>query len=111
MRRHVSTFDIGALVPPEPALIYHQQDGSRSATEIGRSKACTIEPLVARTVASPNAASPLACNLNGVLTTPLRGTVSFVTVSDVTPAGRFKISNFTSPLKSFSENRPIVLES
>jgi len=104
----VSTFDIGALVPPEPALIYHLQDGSWSATEIGRSKACTIEPLVARTV---TVASPLACNLNGALATPLRGTVSFVAVCDVTPAGRFRTSSFTSPPKPFNETRLMVFES
>ena len=63
------------------------------------------------TIASPNAASPLASNLNGVLTTPLRGTVSFVAVCDVTPAGRFRTSSLTSPLKSFNETRLIVLES
>jgi hypothetical protein len=74
---------------------------------------CTIEPLVARTVrvASPNAVSPLACNLNGALTTPLRGTVSFVAVCDVTPAGRFRTSSFTSPPKPFNETRLMVFES
>src|SRR5918994_4610583 len=46
IRRQVSTFDIRA---PVPAPIYYWQDGSWSATEIGRSRACTNEPLVART--------------------------------------------------------------
>src|SRR3712207_2468434 len=95
------------------AHIYDQQAGSWSATEIGRSKVCTIEPLVARTdtVASPNGASPLACNLNGVLTAPLRGTVSFVAVCDATPAGRSRTSSLTSPLKPFNETRSMLLES
>jgi len=74
---------------------------------------CTIDPLVALTVAvaSPNAASPLGCNLNGVLTAPLRGTVSFVAVCEVTPAGRFRTSSLTSPPKSFDETRLMVFES
>ena len=88
----MSTFDLGAPVLRRTGT--HLPLAGRQLVrnrEIGRSKVCTIEPLVARsvTVASPNAASPLACNLNGVLMAPLRGTVSIVAVCNVTPAGRF----------------------
>jgi hypothetical protein len=41
---------------------------------------------------------------------PLRGTVSFVAVCDVTPAGRFRTSSPTSPLKSFNETRLMEFE-
>src|SRR5215211_585701 len=102
----MSTFDIGVPVPRSTGT--HLPLARR---QLVRNRDRQIQSVHDRTARRPyryssitqRAASPLACNLNGVPTAPLRGTVSIVAVCDVTPAGRFSTSSLTSPLKSFNE--------